>query len=375
MIDYFVMDVLIGNDYLFSINEDNLTMSVSIEDENMVQSKDGHNQLLYYLKKIASFPLGDNLFNFLSIRYEDLELIRRAAEIADWDDKQPQGETSSFIASLDCIYLYLLFYSVNRKHLGLEHRSRLDRLSREFEFALNFCCNDEYEPEFKNLTCLQRYHLYCQLYVDNIYTIDRYFTQSRYLFLESSTNLKTLNEIPRMNIKSYYNDYAPSEFEPIVQKPNLPDNVIESLLNTQVSLSFRFRYSALEEYLWEELFSLIKLNVRIKKCNNCGKYFILKGDYATDYCDRIPEGEKNTCKRIAAIKTRKDKVKTNPILLEFQKAYKRNYARQSNKKITPAEFENWVNETTIERNNTIEKYEKNPDEQIVIDFKKYLGNK
>lgn len=52
---------------------------------------------------------------------------------------------------------------------------------------------------------------------------------------------------------------------------------------------------------------MIEHNIRIKKCKNCGKYFVLKGDYSTDYCDRIPDGEKFTCKKLAAMKARKKK--------------------------------------------------------------------
>ena len=86
---------------------------------------------------------------------------------------------------------------------------------------------------------------------------------------------------------------------------------------------------------------MIEHNIRIKKCKNCGKYFVLKGDYSTDYCDRIPDGEKFTCKKLAAMKARKKKVQDNPIL-KYEKAYKRMYAHLSNHKISNEDFRLWA---------------------------------
>lgn len=29
--------------------------------------------------------------------------------------------------------------------------------------------------------------------------------------------------------------------------------------------------------------------IRFRKCQRCGRYFILKGNFATRYCDRVEE--------------------------------------------------------------------------------------
>lgn len=368
MLDYEKMDTVIGNPSYFFIDEANMQISLCIEDDDLTGSK---------ALEMDHFFIGDNLFNFLAI---DSEQLQKVLEIVHknpiWHEYHfKDDDERQFISSLDCVYLYLLFYSFNRERLGLEYRSRLDRLQKEFEFALNFCCNDEFDQRFKSLSSLQRYYLYSQIYIDNIYTIDRQYQQNNYLFLDIPSAQFQIRQLPRMPKEINCYGQIINEFEPVTDKPLLTDDLISTLSNSEITFSFRYSYSNLENYLMEELFSLIKQNTRIKKCKNCDKYFILKGDYATDYCDRIPEGEKFTCKKLAAIRARKNKVQNNPILKEYEKAYKRMYARLSNRKILNEEFRLWVEEASQERDHISAIYTNSPSNELIESFKKYLGNK
>ena len=45
---------------------------------------------------------------------------------------------------------------------------------------------------------------------------------------------------------------------------------------------------------------LLKSDIGMRKCKRCGKYFIMKGNYDTNYCDRIVEGETCNCQELAA---------------------------------------------------------------------------
>ena len=116
-------------------------------------------------------------------------------------------------------------------------------------------------------------------------------------------------------------------------------------------------------------------DIKVKCCANCGKFFIPTGKYNTDCCDRIPDGQKYSCKKIMAQKRRRERLNTNPIIREYERAYKRNYARVSNHKMGQSEFQLWVDEASKKRDKFSIKYQTSPSDQIVIDFKKYLGNK
>jgi len=94
---------------------------------------------------------------------------------------------------------------------------------------------------------------------------------------------------------------------------------------------------------------MLELDLRIKKCKNCGRYFILKGNYQTEYCDRIPDGETQTCQNIGATTKYAQKVKDNPALALFNRAYKRYYARMKVGSVKPDAFKKWQYEAVVMR--------------------------
>ncbi len=112
---------------------------------------------------------------------------------------------------------------------------------------------------------------------------------------------------------------------------------------------------------------MLEHNVRFRKCKRCGKYFIMKGNYDTNYCDRIAEGETRNCQDLAAQENYKKKMADNAAIPLYQKVlqalcrpcsckdrlkspiskkwkYQAMTKRDecSNGKITLAEFEAWL---------------------------------
>lgn len=101
-----------------------------------------------------------------------------------------------------------------------------------------------------------------------------------------------------------------------------------------------------------ELLTIIENNFVINKCENCGKLFIpitssnnknQKARTDQKYCDSIYLDTGKTCKEIGAMNKRKEKVKNNPILKEFNKEYKRMYGLHYNhsKQFTEKKFKDW----------------------------------
>ena len=124
-----------------------------------------------------------------------------------------------------------------------------------------------------------------------------------------------------------------------------------------------------------ELSKMIEANVIVKRCKNCGKYFIQKQNYNNDYCNRKYNQKGQTCKDIGASLQYKNKIKDNPILKEYERAYKRNYARVTNHKLSSEDFRLWTEEATRKRDKISAEYETCPSDQLIAEFKQYLGNK
>ena len=126
---------------------------------------------------------------------------------------------------------------------------------------------------------------------------------------------------------------------------------------------------SIEQQIEFELIQLLKSDIGMRKCKRCGKYFIMKGNYDTNYCDRIAEGETRNCQELAAQENYKKKMADNAAIPLYQKYYKRYAARVrvrqiketdfkkrkyramtkrdecTDGKITLAEFENWLEES------------------------------
>lgn len=107
-----------------------------------------------------------------------------------------------------------------------------------------------------------------------------------------------------------------------------------------------------EEQIKFELFKVIQNNFVINKCENCGKLFIpitssnnpnQKGRNDQKYCNSLFENTGKTCKEIGALNKQKEKVQNSPILIEYNREYKRMHGLHYNhqKKFTENKFKEW----------------------------------
>lgn len=117
-----------------------------------------------------------------------------------------------------------------------------------------------------------------------------------------------------------------------------------------------------EEQIKFELFKVIQNNFVINKCENCGKLFIpitssnnpnQKGRNDQKYCNSLFENTGKTCKEIGALNKQKEKVQNSPILIEYNREYKRMHGLHYNhqKKFTEKKFKEWSKKARELRDN------------------------
>lgn len=235
---------------------------------------------------------------------------------------------------------------------------------------LDFCFINN-EVRLSSLSKYERYFIFSAAtpLMENLLHSDKVFFPSPY----------ELRDSLRMDLfSSFTQNHATVDWiseNPLEILKLLTDAAIEKIHNSNVKL--------LDASYCEKPFDLLAFEIReffirdieIKRCANCGKFFIPTGKYNTDCCDRIPKGQKYSCKKIMAQKRRREKTNSNPIIKEYERAYKRNYARVSNHKMDPNDFRLWVDTASKKRDDLSLQYQQSKSEQIIVDFKKYLGNK
>lgn len=107
-------------------------------------------------------------------------------------------------------------------------------------------------------------------------------------------------------------------------------------------LAETYNFKSLGAFLYHDLFLGIKNNHIPKKCDHCGKYYLLEAGKYTDYCDApLDSDNEKTCRDVGSRRRYDDKCKTDPIWLTYNRAYKAHYARYMKKKMTVGEFEKW----------------------------------
>lgn len=106
---------------------------------------------------------------------------------------------------------------------------------------------------------------------------------------------------------------------------------------------------SIEQQIEFELIQLLMSDTGMRKCKRCGKYFIMKGNYDTNYCDRIAEGETRNCQDLAAQENYKKKMADNAAIPLYQKYYKRYVARVRVRQIKEPDFKKWKYQAMTKR--------------------------
>ena len=135
-----------------------------------------------------------------------------------------------------------------------------------------------------------------------------------------------------------------------------------------------YSFCSAEDAFKCEVLKMLELRTLIRKCRVCRKYFI-PAKHNGKCCNNLYKNTGLTCQQVYANTNYTKKKKEHPILKEYNRAYKRMYARRSNKKITPDEFFDWLNVASEKKEYYTDLYDNQPSDKIIDEFKNFLGNK
>ena len=216
---------------------------------------------------------------------------------------------------------------------------RINRLKKEIDFIVNIL--SVADEKTAKLSPMQRLYL---------------------LDLERANN----NE---ENEPVYTNSPFRTRFVPLLNGKAVPENFSsEDISKINLEVVEMYEIDGIDDLIRFELLKMVSSGVRVKKCENCGYYFVPAGRVDTVYCNRIFKNDRS-CAHIGSIKKYKDRVKDDPVYTAYNKAYKRNNSRVRNKRMTQTDFYEWSEEARRKRD------ECEAGTMTIVEFMMWLGNK
>lgn len=160
-----------------------------------------------------------------------------------------------------------------------------------------------------------------------------------------------------------YDDLVQWLEESVLSETNLFRNRYHSEITYFLSeLRQLYYFNSTSEYYSFMLLHFANERKRIQICKFCGNFFVPKTKRTTLYCDRVIPYFGKTCKQIAPKMRMKEKLDSDPLLAEYERAKNRYYKRVertdlknntsiSGKRLTFEQYEEWYQKASADRRN------------------------
>jgi len=131
------------------------------------------------------------------------------------------------------------------------------------------------------------------------------------------------------------------EFKTAASSDYVPDFEMVTIPNGSMKIAPVVSVNNVAQLMYHELMNMIMQGHSIRKCKNCGRYFVQYGDRVVEYCDEIPEGETKPCNVIGSSRQFTASLKDDPIKQTYTRVYKKYVARRRLKTVTEGQFTTW----------------------------------
>lgn len=258
--------------------------------------------------KHFSNPIGTLLLEFLEADLSDTKFIKKNTlkfgSVAvsennpgnndfDFDIQFPQNGDSEYDRSIDMEYFDNSLDQISKKKLD-DYR----KTQKEFKKIINFSYNLDNLFYLNGLTPTQRYFIYKRSCAK-----DDYFSITN-LYL-SNINLGYGINYGDFSIDIKYFGKTPQELAKELKKNDKKNHHYQGR-------AYVYSFNSLISAYYFSLLYFIENNIPIKKCKNCGKYFIPENRNSSVYCNRIYT-DKKTCKEIGANNAYNEKLKKDEV--------------------------------------------------------------
>ena len=273
-----------------------------------------------------TLPIGSSLIEFLNFNFDEFKdyFIYFTKYFGKYYDEL----TVDQLYELESLPSYTPDKVITlAKRLYKSDKSKVKRVQKAFRNAIEFIYNVQDRDDLKPLNFQQRFYLTCILNKTFFNLAINVENQPSFTFRYSDEFYSTKPRTEKQYIKRII------EYDPNGKKLT-NDNYYKS----------KNIFSALYIILYHLTFIA---NTYIKKCKNCGKYF-LSNKNNTVYCDNIFEDNK-TCKQVGSRRAQKKKEDDNPVYQKYRGIYAKkamNARRNSDIDSVQEQYKKWKKETS-----------------------------
>ncbi|OQB14914.1 MAG: hypothetical protein BWY15_00728 [Firmicutes bacterium ADurb.Bin193] len=252
------------------------------------------------------------------------------------------------------VHPYFMFFRTNDILIqdgNVLFDKKLDMLTlqKRLRDVFFFCLDADYDEGLKDLSAMERYYIFSNNRLD----------LPNFQF--ASTFNITPNKVPGddMHIFRIQKDMKAEEIlncsdaSEIVTPNELSQEMIDYAKKQKIKMTEGFEVCDVESIAYLEFFKLLEYNFMARKCHNCDRYFIFKGNYDNKYCSRKYYGNR-TCQQIGADKDYTERVKNSPVWKAQKRAYKRMHARFKSGNLTKTQFDKWNKKSVFCRDRALE---------------------
>ena len=216
-------------------------------------------------------------------------------------------------------------------------------LQEKYRDMMEFCYDEDFYPEvLGRMMPHERYFLYRHIHLmtTTVKRTEQLRFARNYMGHKKEMPYGMEHEELQARFNSMTSEVNEAEKE-FAEKFGIEPMRVHVFSNIPSFISIQYLFSTVEQILELEFTKMLEQNVRFRKCKRCGRYFIMKGNYDTNYCDRVEEGGTQTCQQIAAQENYKARIADNKAIPIYNKYYKRYAARVKVNQIKEKDFKAW----------------------------------
>lgn len=293
------------------VNFDNKLVSVYWNEAEKTDNGLKHPATLYfpYVQRFGTFLL--RFLNCELSSFEDayktffyaygFEILKDLDENFEFELKGKYENDENYLSEMENIFSHL--------------QAKIKEIKFEINLAIDYIYNLDDIDYLKNYTIKQRYATYLIKRKNEFYK----YGKNDYVFKDS-----------------YVNKY--DKFKMLRE-----DELLENLANNPMLVSMQDTHKSndLSSICFAMIEELVQTeNYPIKKCKNCGLYFIPTSRLDEIYCDYPKENDK-TCRDLGAFQSYTERLKNNRVMGEYRRSYQTKFAQAKKNPELKADFEKW----------------------------------